>query len=256
LHPVGPKVLAGLIIHPFKDASKVFRYYKSFVSGAEDKLTCWCVLRKAPPLPFLPPDVHGKEVFVIAAIYAGDLKDGEKALEPLRKFGQPIADVIGEVPFEGWQQSLDPLLTPGLRNYWKSHNFATLSDELMDTLLDYTVKLPSPHSEIFLGHLGGQINRLSPDATAYPHRDANFVMNIHARWEDKSEDERCKEWARKLFDSTAQYSTGGVYVNFISEEEQMVPSAFGKNMEKLTKLKAKYDPDNFFRVNQNIKPKL
>jgi FAD/FMN-containing dehydrogenase len=104
--------------------------------------------------------------------------------------------------------------------------------------------------------LGGQINRLSPDATAYPHRDANFVMNIHARWEDKSEDERCKEWARKLFDSTAQYSTGGVYVNFISEEEQMVPSAFGKNMEKLTKLKAKYDPDNFFRVNQNIKPKL
>jgi hypothetical protein len=214
------------------------------------------VLRKAPPLPFLPQDVHGKEVFVIAAIYAGDIKDGEKALEPLRKFGQPIADVIGAVPFEGWQQSLDPLLTPGFRNYWKSHNFATLSNELMDTLLDYTIKLPSPHSEIFLGHLGGQINRLSPDATAYPHRDANFVMNVHARWQDKSEDERCKEWARKLFDSTAQYSTGGVYVNFISEGEQMVSSAFGKNMEKITKLKTKYDPDNFFRVNQNIKPKF
>ncbi len=255
LHPVGPQVLAGLIIHPFKDAPKVFRYYNSFVSNADDKLTCWCVLRKAPPLPFLPQDVHGKEVFVIAAIYAGGIKEGEKALEPLRKFGQPIADVIGTVPFEGWQQSLDPLLTPGFRNYWKSHNFVTLSDELMDTLLDYTTKLPSPHSEIFLGQLGGQINRLSPDATAYPHRDANFVMNIHARWQDKPEDDRCAEWARKLFDATAKYSTGGVYVNFISEGEQLVSSAFGKNMEKLSRLKAKYDPDNFFRTNQNIKPK-
>jgi FAD/FMN-containing dehydrogenase len=214
------------------------------------------VLRKAPPLPFLPQDIHGKEIFVIAAMYAGSIKDGEKALEPLRKFGQPVADVIGTVPFEGWQQSLDPLLTPGFRNYWKSHNFLALSDELMDTLLDYTLKLPSPYSEIFLAQLGGQINRVSPGATAYPHRDANFVMNVHARWQDQSEDDRCIEWARKLFDSTAKYSTGGVYVNFISEGEQLVHSAFGKNMDRLSKLKAKLDPGNFFRTNQNIQPKV
>lgn len=255
LHPVGPQVLAGLIVHPIKDAAKVFRYYNSFASGADDKLSCWCVLRKAPPLPFLPQDVHGKEIFVIAVNYTGSIKEGEKALEPLRKFGQPIADVISTVPLEGWQQALDPLLTPGFRNYWKSHNFITLPDELMDTLFDFTMKLPSPYSEIILAQVGGQINRVSPDVTAYPHRDAKFIMNVHGRWQDKSEDGRCIEWARKLFDATAKYSTGGVYVNFISEGEQMVNSAFGKNMEKLSRIKAKYDPDNFFRMNQNIKPK-
>lgn len=256
LHPVGPNVLAGLIIHPFKDAPEVFRYYNKFASGADDKLTCWCILRKAPPLPFLPQDVHGKEVFVIAAMYAGDIQEGEKALEPLRKFGQPIADVISTVPFEGWQQALDPLLTPGFRNYWKSHNFTSLSEGLMDILLDYTMKLPSAFSEMIIAQLGGQINRLPSNATAYPHRDANFVMNVHARWQDKSEDERCLEWARKLYDATEKYSTGGVYVNFISAGEQLVSSAFSKNLEKLSRLKAKYDPDNFFRTNQNIKPKV
>ncbi len=254
LHPVGPQVLAGLIVHPFKDAQKVFEHYRNFASSAPDKATCWVVLRKAPPLPFLPQDVHGKEVFVIAAIYAGDMKEGEKVLEPLRRFGNPIADVIGPVPFVAWQQAFDPLLSPGVRNYWKSHNFTELSDGLIETLIEYTGNLPSPLCEIFVGQLGGAINRVAADATAYPHRNANFVMNVHARWEDRSADAMCIDWARKLFDQTAPYSTGGVYVNFISEGEDRVEAAFGSNFENLAKVKQKYDPDNFFCVNQNIKP--
>lgn len=254
LHVVGPQVLAGLIVHPFKDAKKVFDHYRNYVASAPDEATCWVVLRKAPPLPFLPEDVHGKEIFVIAAMYAGDMKEGEKVLEPLRRFGNPIADVIGPAPFAAWQQAFDPLLTPGVRNYWKSHNFTELSDGLIDTLVEYTGNLPSPLSEIFVGQLGGAINRVAPDATAYPHRNANFVMNVHTRWEDRSMDTMCIDWARKLFDKTAPYSTGGVYVNFISEGEDRVEAAFGANFEQLAKVKRKYDPDNFFRVNQNIKP--
>ena len=254
LHSVGPQVLAGLIVHPFKDAQKVFEHYRNFVSSAPDKATCWVVLRKAPPLPFLPQEVHGKEIFVIAVMYAGDMKEGEKVLEPLRRFGNPIADVIGPAPFVAWQQAFDPLLTPGARNYWKSHNFRELSDGLISTLIEYTGNLPSPLSEIFVGQLGGAINRVAADATAYPHRTANFVMNVHTRWEDRSMDNTCIDWAKKLFDLTAPYSTGGVYVNFISEGEDRVEAAFGENFEQLAKVKRKYDPDNFFRVNQNIKP--
>ena len=212
------------------------------------------VLRKAPPLPFLPPEVHGKEVLLIAAIYAGDIKEGEKVFEPLRRFGDPIADIIAPVPFVAWQQAFDPVLTPGARNYWKSHNFTELSDGLTDTLIEYLDKLPSPLCEIFVGHLGGAVNRVKADAIAYPHRNTNFVINIHARWEDRSMDATCIDWAKELFDQLSVFAMGGVYVNFISEGEERVEAAFGSNFQKLAKVKQKYDPGNFFRVNQNIKP--
>lgn len=254
LHSVGPQVLAGLIVHPFQDARKVFNHYRSFASSSPDQATCWVILRKAPPLPFLPLEVHGKEVFVIAAIYAGDIKEGEKILEPLRRFGNPIADVIAPVHFAAWQQAFDPLLTPGARNYWKSHNYTALADDLLDILIEYARQLPSPSTEIFVGQLGGAINRIAPDATAYPHRNANFVMTVHTRWESRSDDMMCIEWAKELADKTAPYSTGGVYVNFISEGENRIAAAFSSNYERLAKIKLKYDPENFFRVNQNILP--
>lgn len=254
LHKVGPQVLAGLIVHPFKDAKNVFAHYRDFVASAPDELTCWVVLRKAPPLPFLPQEVHGTEVMVIAVMYAGDLASGETAFQPLRQFGHPIADVIGPVPFESWQQAFDPLLTPGARNYWKSHNFTSLTDGLLDTLVEYAGKLPSDASEIFLAQMGGAINEMAPDATAYPHRQVEFVMNVHTRWEDPSMDESCTEWAKEFFEKTAPFAEGGVYVNFISEGEERVAAAFGGNAERLLSVKRKYDPDNFFRVNQNISP--
>ncbi|HEV8285137.1 MAG TPA: FAD-binding oxidoreductase [Chitinophagaceae bacterium] len=254
LHPVGPQVLAGLIVHPLKDAAEVLKHYRSFAPSAPDKATCWVILRKAPPLPFLPQDVHGKEVVVIAVMYAGDMGEGEKVLEPLRGFGNPIADVVAPVPFAAWQQAFDPLLTAGARNYWKSHNFTKLSDELLDTLLEYTGKLPSSFSEIILAQLGGAANRVAANATAYPHRNVNFVMNVHTRWEDSAMDASCIDWAREFFDKTAPYADGGVYVNFISEGENRVDAAFGTNYERLAKIKHSYDPHNFFRINQNIKP--
>ena len=194
-HPVGPEILSGLIVHPFADAVPVLRAYRDFLLDAPDEVTVWCVMRKAPPLPFLPEDVHGTEVVVLAAMYAGDMSDGEAALAPLRAIGDPIADVIGPHPFVGWQQAFDPLLTPGERNYWKTHDFPALSDDLIDTVLGYVAALPDPQSEVFFGQLGGAQSRVPDDATAYQGRSAAFVMNVHGRWSDAAqEDSTCIGW--------------------------------------------------------------
>lgn len=254
LHPVGPEVMSGPAVFPFDQATSVLKAYRDFCADCPDELTVWAVIRDAPPLPFLDPDVHGSRVLIIVALYNGDMTEGEKALAPLRQLGSPIADGFAPHPFVGFQQAFDPLLTPGVRNYWKSHNFTGLTDELIDMLVDYGSRLPSPDSEIFIAQMGGATNRVDSSATAYPHRDAEFVMNVHTRWDKPDQDQTCIDWARDFYDATLPLATGGVYVNFISEGEDRIEGAYGANYERLTKVKGKYDPDNFFRVNQNIKP--
>ena len=256
LHPLGPEVLAGLIVHPFRDAKAVLQEYRRLCAAAPDELCCWAVMRKAPPLPFLPAEVHGTEVLVLALCYAGDVTAGEKAARPFRALGQPIADVVGPHPFSGWQTAFDPLLTPGARNYWKSHDFLELSDGLLDVLLGAVTTLPTPECEIFVASLGGAINRVPAAATAYPHRDVAFVMNVHTRWRDAAQDQACVEWARRLHAAAAPFATGGVYVNFMpADEAQRVPAgAYGPNFARLAAVKAKYDPTNLFRMNQNVAP--
>jgi FAD/FMN-containing dehydrogenase len=256
LHPVGPEVLAGLIVHPFANARQVLQRYRSAVASAPDDLTCWVVMRKAPPLPFLPSEVHGKEVLVLALCYVGRPEGVQAALAPLRAIGTPIAEAVGPMPFVAWQQAFDPLLAPGQRNYWKSHDLAELGDAAIEVMREYLGRLPSPDCEIFLAHLGGAVNRVPVGATAYPHRDVSFVMNVHARWSDASQDAACRGWARELFDRMAPHATGGVYVNFMPEDEaqRVSAGAYGPNYERLAKLKARYDPENLFRMNQNIAP--
>jgi len=182
------------------------------------------------------------------------MSNGESALRPLREFGNPIADVIGPHPYAGWQQAFDSLLPPSARNYWTSHNFIEMPDALIDTALEYAGKLPSPHTEIFFGRLGGAVNRVAPNATAYPHRDAEYVMNVHALWEDPAEAESCIAWARDYFATTAPFATGGVYVNFVPERDAAIAEAYGPNCARLVEIKRKYDPKNAFRINQNIAP--
>jgi FAD/FMN-containing dehydrogenase len=256
LHPVGPQVIAGLIVHPFAAAKEVLHEYRRLVAKAPDELCCWAVMRKAPPLPFLPPEVHGTEVLVLALCHAGDPVAGEKAVAPFKAIGKPIADVVGPAPYAAWQMAFDPLLTPGERNYWKSHDFAELADGLVDALLNAVRRLPSPQCEIFVAHLGGAINRVPAEATAYPHRNVDFVVNVHTRWSSPSEDAACVGWARELYDAAAPFATGGVYVNFMPDDEaQRVRSgAYGPNYDRLAKIKAKYDPKNLFRMNQNVVP--
>jgi len=256
LHPVGPQVMAGLIVHPFSAAKEVLGEYRRLVAKAPDELCCWVVMRKAPPLPFLPLEVHGTEVLVLALCYTGDFVAGEKAVAPFRAIGKPIADVVGPAPFAGWQTAFDPLLTAGERNYWKSHDFIELHDGLIDLLLNAVGRLPTPQCEIFIASLGGAINRIPVEATAYPHRDVNFVMNVHTRWSSPSEDAAHIAWTRALYDAAARFATGGVYVNFMPDDEaqRVRTGAYGPNFGRLAKVKAKYDPTNLFRMNQNVAP--
>lgn len=255
LHQVGPEVLAGLIVFPAEQAPQVLTRYRDYVATIPDEMNIWVVLRKAPPLPFLPEKVHGREVVVLAVFHAGDEQEGRSLIEPLRGFGTPHGEHVGVMPYTAWEKAFDPLLTPGARNYWKSHNFSAMSDEALETIIAYAGKLPSDQTEIFIGLLGGQTSRIAADATAYGQRDARFVLNVHARWESAKDDQRCIAWAREFFDASAPYATGGVYINFMTEEEgARVAAAYGSGYQRLVQLKDKYDPGNLFRLNQNIKP--
>ena len=255
LHPVGPEILAGLIVFPFAQAKQVLTRYRQFANAAPEDLNVWAVLRQAPPLPFLPVNVHGEEVVVLPIFYAGAVAEGQKLVERLRTFGDVLGEHIGAQPYTQWQKAFDPLLAPGARNYWKSHNFTELSDGAFDAIIEYAGKLPSPQCEIFIGHIAGVANRVAPDATAYTHRDAKFVLNVHGRWDSPAQDASGVEWARAFFNASAPYASAGAYVNFMTEEEgNRVAAAYGSNYDRLVQIKRRYDPENVFHLNQNIKP--
>jgi FAD/FMN-containing dehydrogenase len=255
LHEVGPELLSGLIVHDAGDAVAALEFYREFAAQAPDELATWVVMRKAPPLPFLDEAVHGTDVVLFALLYNGDIADGEEAVSSLRAFGSPVGEHIGPTPYVDWQQAFDPLLTPGARNYWKSHNFGELSDQTINILVAYAHDLPSGFSGIFIDQMGGETSRIAGDATAYVGRDAAFVLNVHARWEDPADDDRCVAWAREFFDATLPGAIDGAYVGFMTADESgRVEAAYGANHERLVAVKDHYDPDNMFRLNQNIAP--
>ena len=255
LHPVGPELLSGLIVYPASEARSVLQQYREVVAQSPDDLTVWAILRQAPPLPFLPASVHGQPIVVLALLYAGDPAQGATLIEPLRRLGTPLGEHIGVQPYSAWQQAFDPLLTAGARNYWKSHNLSTLADGLIDVVGAFLDRLPSPQCEIFIASLGGATTRPAPADTAYAHRDAQFVMNVHARWDEADDDARCIAWAREFFGAASPFATGGVYVNFLTADEgDRVAAAYGPSYRRLSEIKRRYDPDNLFRTNQNIAP--
>ncbi|TYL38129.1 FAD-linked oxidase [Natronococcus pandeyae] len=254
LHEVGPEILAGLILYPAEDARAVVRHWRDFVADIPDELTVWIVVLTAPPFPFVPDAYHGSPVVAVAPFYAGELADGMALIEPLRTFGDPVADNVEPRPYAAWQQFFDPAYAPGARNYWKSLNFTEFTDETIDASLEYALARPSPETKFAMVHLGGAPSRVPTDATAYPHRDAEFVVNIVARWNDPEQDDDCIEWARNSHDALTEYSTDGTYVNFISERTGEERFAYRENYDRLVELKRKYDPENRFRLNQNVKP--
>ena len=255
VHPVGPKLLSGLIVFPFSEARSVLQQYRAFMETAPDELSVWVVTRQAPPLPFLPENVHGREVVVLALLYTGEPEQGRQLIKPLFNFGTPEGTHVDVMPYVDWQKAFDPLLAPGARNYWKSHNFSELKDGLFDAVIDYIGTLPSGQCEIFFAALGGATSRPAADSAAYAHRDARFVMNVHGRWDDAADDARCVGWARDFFKASAPFASGGVYVNFLTADEgDRVKAAYGQNYERLAQIKRRYDPANLFSTNQNIQP--
>ncbi len=255
LSSLAPQVFSGLVVHPLADAKAVLKQYRQVLETAPDELTCWTVIRKAPPLPFLPVDWHGKEVLVMAMCYCGDIRAGEQATAGLRAIGTPIAVAVGPNPFVGWQQAFDPLLAPGARNYWKSHDLINLSDATIEILINAVGSLPGPECEVFTAHIGGAAGRVAVGSTAFPQRSTHFVMNVHARWREPEMDQACIGWARKLFAEMSPHSAGTAYVNFMpGDEGDRVERAYGSNYPRLAAAKRRYDPTNLFSMNANITP--
>jgi FAD/FMN-containing dehydrogenase len=255
LHKVGPEITSGLIAFPLEQADRVLRGYRELVRAAPDDLSVWAVLRHAPPLPFLHAGVHGRRALILALFHPGATADAEPAIGALRKLGEPWGEHFGRQPYLEWQRAFDPLLAPGARNYWKSHNFTELPDAALEVLVQSAQRLPGPECEIFLAQVGGAANRIAPDATAYGHRDARFVMNIHGRWTNAADDAKGIAWAREVFGAMAPFASSGAYVNFMTHDEtDRIESAYGANYARLVDVKERYDPHNVFRMNQNIRP--
>jgi FAD/FMN-containing dehydrogenase len=255
LHPVGPEIVAGLVVYPLDQGREVLRAYREYAAAAPETVSAWTVVRAAPPLPFLPDSAHGRNSVIIAVACTAPIAESEDLLAPLARLGTPLGSHIGPVPYLQWQQAFDPLLTPGARNYWKSHNFEHLPDALLDTIVRCGGELPGPECEIFVAHIAGAANRVGADATAYAHRDVRFVMNVHGRWQTAAQDEQAIAWARRVFAESAPYASSGVYSNFMTADEGgRIEAAYGANHRRLRDLKQRYDPDNVFRLNQNIVP--
>jgi FAD/FMN-containing dehydrogenase len=253
LHPLPHDVTAGLIIHPGARAVETLQALRDVAPSLPEALTVWAVLRQTPPLPFLDASQHGAPIVALACCWSGDPYAADAALAPVRAIGFPLAEAIGPQPYAVWQTAFDPLSDHGARNYWKSHMFEGLEDSLIDVFAEALDRLPGPECEVFVAQLGGTPARLDPASTSYPHRNAAFMMNVHARWRDPADDMRCIAWAREFFDRTEPFSTGGVYSNFMPEDEaERAPNAFGASYERLVRLKAVHDPRNVLRSNASI----
>jgi FAD/FMN-containing dehydrogenase len=245
LFPVGPLLLAGSVIYPYERARDAMRFYHAFASAAPDELSLDAALATMPT---------GERVLGISACYIGPIEEGERILKPLRAHGTPLQDQFGPRPYVDIQSAGDATFPRGRRYYWKAQFLRELSDAAIDTLLAVYAKAPA-ESLLVLQHVGGAIARIPANATPYANRDALYDCFPVAIWDDPAEDEQHIGWARELWDAMRVFSTGGVYANNLGEEgAERIEAAFGENYARLLALKQKYDPTNFFRLNQNIKP--
>lgn len=252
---IGTEVYSGPVVKRFENLKEYIRFHREYVRSLPDEMTIWMVVRHAPPLPFLPEEVHGKLVILLPFVWLGDPVEGEKLIQPIRDFGETLGDGSGVKPWTAWQSGFDGLAEHGARNYWKSHHLTDLTDGCIEAIEEYARKMPSEECEVFVPHMEGAPSRIQPEKTAFPHRYTPFVLNIHTRWQGASDDERCIKWAKDFHDATKPFSQG-VYVNFLSEEgADRVKEAYTREVwKKLVEAKNKWDPDNLFRMNQNISP--
>ncbi|NBC20323.1 MAG: FAD-binding protein [Alphaproteobacteria bacterium] len=257
LHDLGPQVLAGPVVHAFEDAPAVMRKMAALMREAPDEVSCLPVIRHAPPAPFIPQAYHGNMIVLFGLIHAGDPEEGEASLAPFREIGNPIGDALSRKPYTAFQSMFDKTAEHGARNYWKAHYLDDLSDGAIDTLCKRAAAMPSKESSIGMLSLGGEVARRPRGDAPYPHRDAGWVVNIQARWREAGEDDTHIAWARETFEALTPHSTGGVYVNFISrgEGDARVREAYGSaTYDRLARVKAAWDPENVFHLNQNISP--
>jgi FAD/FMN-containing dehydrogenase len=254
LYPVS-QVIAGLVAWPADAAGDILRAWREWVKHAPDDVCTMAAFLYAPPEPFVPPEVVGHPIFAIACLHLDADSSAEADLQPLRDLG-PAVDVIGPMPYTMVQGMFDAGVPRGSRNYWRSSFLDDLSDGAIEAILAHTGGIPAPLGQLHVHQMGGAMSRVPAGATAFGSRDAKFLMNYIGLWHDPSQDEANTAWVRGASDAMEPYSTGARYVNFLADEgEAGVNAAYaGETRERLQNLKARYDPTNFFHLNQNIKP--
>ena len=246
LHPVGPTVLAGMVLHRLEKGREALRFFRDYTSQAPEEMSAWAALLSSP---------DGHPMVAILACYIGSTEAGEAAVRPLREFGPPMMDMIQPMPYVKAQSLIDESFPKGRHNYWKSHLLSELSDEAIDALVERFGQVASPYSSVLIEQLGGAISRVGNEETAFAHRAAPYDLVIMPMWSDAAESAQHIRWADELWQAVQPCSSGGVYVNYLSNEgAERVKAAHGSNYERLVTLKNKYDPLNLFCCNQNIQP--
>jgi FAD/FMN-containing dehydrogenase len=256
LYAVGPEVIAGAIAWRAESAGEVLEMFRTLTAQAPPELTCVAALRMAPPAPWLPKDVHGKPIVAFFVCHTGEVSEGEKLVAPIKAFGSPVGDIIQRRPYVSQQSLIDATQPKGRRYYWKSEYLPAVKPELLAVAIKHAAAIASPHSAILLFPVNGALNRLPENHSSVGNRNAGYVPNIAASWEKAEDDKTNIEWARAAWRDLRRFSTGGTYVNFLTEDEgdERIHAAYGNNYERLVEVKSKWDPGNLFCMNKNIVP--
>jgi FAD/FMN-containing dehydrogenase len=247
LHPVGPSLTGGLIAHPFDRAREMLQFYREATASLPDEFTIFAGLIHAP---------DGSKLAALVSCHCGPLGDGEAATRPLKQFGSPVMDTVGPIPYCDLNAMLDEAYPKGALNYWKSGFLAELSDDAIDRMIAAFAECPTPMGQVLIEHFHGAATRVDGSATAFPHRTEGYNLVVLSEWMDHAMTDRCTAWARNTYSTMSSCLASGRYVNYLGDDEEgdSVGAAYGQNYQRLRKLKAKYDPENFFRMNQNILP--
>lgn len=258
LHPIGPEIVGGAIAWRMSDAPAVFDAFRRLVDEGPPEAGCAIVVRPAPPAPWIDPSAHGQTVVIMALCHTAPVESAERAIAPIKAIGNPVGDIVQRRSYTSQQSLLDATQPKGRRYYWKSEYLARLEDELFTKVVEHAGRIVSPHSGIILFPVRGAIGERPEDATAAGNRNAHTVLNIGASWEKPEDDGANLEWARSTWRDFGRFSTGGTYVNFLNEDDRSdrTEAAYGRNLDRLVEVKSRWDPENLFRTNKNVVPRM
>ena len=256
LAPVGPEIVGGGIAWRAEEAPRILEAFRKLAEESPPEVSLAAGLRKAPPVPWLPEAIHGQDIVALFICYTGPVSEADRLLAPVKRLGRPVGDVVQRRPYLSQQSLLDATQPKGRRYYWKSEFLPGHEPELLDRARSHAGRLASPHSLIIFFPFHGAIERLPPDYSPFGNRDARSVVNFAASWERPADDKANIDWARAAWDDLRRFSTGGTYVNFLTEDEgsDRIHAAYGPHYERLAAVKAQWDPTNLFRHNKNIPP--
>lgn len=256
LYKVGPQVMAGAVAWPGESAASVNKLFRKVTAEAPPELTCVLVLRKAPPAPWLTKEIHGKDIAALFVCHSGTLSAGESLVKEIKDFGSRVGDILQPRSYVSQQSLLDATQPAGRRYYWKSDYVGSHDPEMLEIAVGQAKEAPSPHSAILIFPLDGALNTMPRDHSPAGNRDAKSVFNVAGSWEQPADDALNIAWARDSWEEMRRFSTGGTYVNFLTEEETggRLQDAYGGHFDRLVEVKKKWDPSNVFHLNKNIPP--